>query len=168
MDSSTNTKSGSVLTYLVLGGCAIVAALVYLGLVPQAALTGNESRAILYLVLGWVPYTIVFYGIGRLFTSPEQLPNMRAADIGLATFLLLLLLSLGLDAWGFDPSSKSLKHTCSRQSASSWGWRCSAGDWAAGRTRSWRLIATLSEPIRNRRFGVSGLKRQPKTTYSSH
>ncbi|ADD07273.1 uncharacterized protein Nmag_3731 (plasmid) [Natrialba magadii ATCC 43099] len=110
MDSSTNTKSGSVLTYLVLGGCAIVAALVYLGLVPQAALTGNESRAILYLVLGWVPYTIVFYGIGRLFTSPEQLPNMRAADIGLATFLLLLLLSLGLDAWGFTPEQVPEAH----------------------------------------------------------
>ncbi|OIB56085.1 hypothetical protein [Natrialba sp. SSL1] len=110
MDSSTNAQSGTVRPALVLGGCALVAAVVYVGLVPQAVLAGDESRALLFLVLGWVPYTIVFYALGRFVSSPEQLPNMRAADFGLAVFLVSLLLSLGLDAWGFSPEQVPAAH----------------------------------------------------------
>ncbi|ELZ00705.1 hypothetical protein C482_08788 [Natrialba chahannaoensis JCM 10990] len=107
---STNSRTGSIRPVLVLGGCALVAAIVYVGLVPQALLAGDASRALLFLVLGWVPYTIVFYAIGRLISSPEQLPNMRAADFGLAAFLVSLLLSLGLDAWGFSPEQVPAAH----------------------------------------------------------
>lgn len=103
MNSSSSRRSGTWWGYLVLAGCVLVAAIVYFVLVPRYVSTGQDSRALLYLVLGWVPYTVAFYAIGRLFSSPERLPNMRAADAGLALFLILLLLSLGLDSWGFSP-----------------------------------------------------------------
>ena len=89
--------------YLLLAGGVIVVIAVYLVLVPQRVVSGELSQAIGYLVVGWVPYTLVFYALGRLFSSPEKLPNMRAADTGLGLFLVSLLISLGLDTVGISP-----------------------------------------------------------------
>lgn len=90
---------------LLLAGYALVTVSIYFVLVPYFALAGNGSRALRYLVVGWVPYTLFFYAAGRFFSSPTDLPNMRAADVGLGLFLVLLLLSLGLEAWGFTPEA---------------------------------------------------------------
>ncbi|SDQ56598.1 hypothetical protein [Natronobacterium texcoconense] len=95
---------------LLLAGCILVAAIVYLVFVPRYVLADQHSRAVLYLGIGWLPYTGAFYAAARLFSSPEALPNMRAADVGLGLFLVSLLLSLGLDAWGFAPELVPAAH----------------------------------------------------------
>lgn len=95
---------------LLLVACVIVTAVVYLVSVPRYVLAGDYSRGVLYLGIGWLPYTCTFYAIGRLYSSPETLPNMRAADVGLALFLISLLLSLGLDAWGLSPERVPAAH----------------------------------------------------------
>ncbi|AEH39372.1 hypothetical protein [Halopiger xanaduensis] len=95
--------------YILLVGAVLATAITYLGLVPRHFST-NPERAVLYLVVGWVPYTILFYLLGRLFSSPAALPSMRAADVGLGVALVALLLSLGLDAWGFTPAVVPVAH----------------------------------------------------------
>ncbi|MDG5818077.1 hypothetical protein [Natronococcus sp. A-GB7] len=88
---------------LLLVASLIAVGFVYGVLVPRDVLAGDGSRAVLYVVGGWVPFTLVFYALGRGFSSPEALPSMRSADAGLGLVLVLLLLSLGLEAWGVPP-----------------------------------------------------------------
>ncbi|WP_176393279.1 hypothetical protein [Natronolimnobius baerhuensis] len=95
----TRRTSGLVL----LAGAVLATVVVYAGLVPRYALTDEPARALLTLVGGWVPYTLVFYLLGRFYSSPSSLPSMRTADLGLGAVLIFLLLSLGLEAWGFTP-----------------------------------------------------------------
>ncbi|MFU8868042.1 hypothetical protein [Natronococcus sp.] len=97
-----NSRSDSS-ARLLLVVSAIAVVLVYGVLVPRDVLAGDGSRAVLYVVGGWVPFTLVFYALGRSFSSPEALPSMRSADAGLGLVLVLLLLSLGLEAWGVPP-----------------------------------------------------------------
>ncbi|TYT60605.1 hypothetical protein [Natrialba swarupiae] len=96
--------------YLLLIVAVVATAIVYLGLVPRQVLAGEPARAVRYLVVGWIPYVLVFYLIGRLRTSPGPLPSMRTADVGVALVLLSLLASLGLDAWGFTPEVVPAAH----------------------------------------------------------
>lgn len=96
--------------WILLVGCLFVTATIYLGLIPRLVLEGDHSRVVRYVGIGWVPYTCLFYVVGRLFSAPESLPNMRAADAGLGLFLVALLLSLGLDAWGFTPEAVPAAH----------------------------------------------------------
>ena len=58
----------------------------------------------LVLVAGWTTYALVFYALGRLRATDRELPSMRSADLGIALFLLSLLLALGLDTLGFTPA----------------------------------------------------------------
>ncbi|THE63674.1 hypothetical protein D8Y22_17840 [Salinadaptatus halalkaliphilus] len=95
--------SRTVSGYVLLAVTLLALAVVYLGLVPRTIEAGTPSRAVRYLVAGWVPYTLCFYLLGRLFSSPAAIPSMRSADVGLGLFLVSLLLSLGLEAWGFSP-----------------------------------------------------------------
>ncbi|WP_049926967.1 hypothetical protein [Halopiger goleimassiliensis] len=97
------TSRRSSIGTLLLVGAILLTAVVYGWLVPTHALDDDHGGALLYLTIGWVPYTLVFYLVGRRFSAPSKLPNMRAADAGLGLFLISLLLSLGLDAWGFEP-----------------------------------------------------------------
>ncbi|MWV41209.1 hypothetical protein [Natrialba sp. INN-245] len=96
--------------YLLLIVAVVATAIVYLGLIPRQVLAGESARAVRYLVVGWIPYVLVFYLIGRLRTSPGPLPSMRTADVGVALVLLSLLASLGLDAWGFTPEAVPAAH----------------------------------------------------------
>ncbi|WP_394741926.1 hypothetical protein [Natronococcus roseus] len=98
MDSSSDSSA-----LLLLAGSLLAVAFVYGVLVPSDVLGGDGSQVVLYVVVGWVPFTLVFYALGRGFSSPEALPSMRSADAGLALVLVLLLLSLGLEAWGISP-----------------------------------------------------------------
>ena len=95
---------------IVLIASVLAALVVYGWLVPRHLMTGTWSRAVLYLVVGWVPYTLAFYAAGRGRAATTRLPSMRAADIGLALFLVALLLSLGLEAWGFTPERVPTAH----------------------------------------------------------
>lgn len=95
--------------YLLLVAAVLATAVTYLGLVPRH-LSSHAEQAVLYLVVGWVPYTISWYLLGRLFSAPTALPSMRAADVGLGIALVALLLSLGLDAWGFTPAAVPIAH----------------------------------------------------------
>lgn len=104
------TEHRSTGAYLLLAGCVLATAVVYLALVPRYGLAGDRSRVVLYVVVGWVPYTLSFYVLGRLFSSPERLPNMRSADAGLVLVLVSLSLSLGLEAWGFSPELVPIAH----------------------------------------------------------
>ncbi|ARS90968.1 hypothetical protein [Natrarchaeobaculum aegyptiacum] len=88
---------------LLLAAAVLATGIVYLWLVPRSVSAGEDTLAIRYLVVGWIPYVLAWYLLGRRYTSPEALPNMRTADAGLALVLVSLLLSLGLDAWGFTP-----------------------------------------------------------------
>lgn len=92
----------TVLT-VTLVGSVLAAAAVYLVVVPRLIATGDGGRALIYLVIGWFPYTLAFYLLGRLGRAPEGLPNMRLADYGLPLFLFSLLASIGLDRWGLTP-----------------------------------------------------------------
>ncbi|RQH02499.1 hypothetical protein [Natrarchaeobius oligotrophus] len=95
---------------VLLAGCVIATLLVYLVLVPRSVVADEHARALRYLVVGWLPYTLAFYMVGRLFSSPSALPTMRTADVGLGVFLVSLLVSLGLDAWGFSPELVPVAH----------------------------------------------------------
>lgn len=95
-------KRATILT-VTLVGSVVAAAAVYLVVVPRLITTGDTGRALVYLVLGWIPYTLAFYVVGRLGRAPEGLPNMRLADYGLPVFLFSLLASIGLDRWGLTP-----------------------------------------------------------------
>ena len=88
---------------LLLVGAVAATGIVYVGLVPLYLSAGDPDRALRSIVVGWIPYALVWYLLGRRLSSPERLPNMRAADAGLALVLVSLLASLGLDAWGFTP-----------------------------------------------------------------
>jgi hypothetical protein len=98
MDSRTDSSP-----LLLLVTSAIAVGLVYVVLVPREILDGDGSRTLLYVVIGWLPFTLTWYAIGRGFSSPSSLPSMRTADAGLGLVLVLLLLSLGLEAWGIPP-----------------------------------------------------------------
>ena len=58
----------------------------------------------LLLVAGWATYTLAFYALGRLQPGARELPSMRVSDLGIALFLVSLLLALGIDTLGFTPA----------------------------------------------------------------
>lgn len=95
---------------LVVGLAILAIVLLYLYLIPRSVADGESSRALLYFLLGWVPWTIAWYGIGRVFGEPEELPYMQPAYIGLALFLGGLLISLGIDRWGVSPETLPEAH----------------------------------------------------------
>lgn len=104
---SSNRKVGK---QLLLAGSLLGTIAVYLFLVPRSFLAGDTSRVLLYLVVGWVPYTLAFYMLGKRSEPPDGLPRMKVADVGLAVFLVSFLLSLGFDAWGFSPERVPVGH----------------------------------------------------------
>lgn len=57
--------------------------------------------ALPYLLVGWATFGLSFYALGRIVTSPERLPRMRAADVGVALFVGSVVVSGLLDTAGF-------------------------------------------------------------------
>ncbi|QFU81539.1 hypothetical protein [Natronorubrum aibiense] len=86
---------------LVLLGSAVLATLVvHFSFVPQY-FREDPFMTGLALAFGWLTYALIFYAASRLWSDPQELPSMRTADIGIALFLVSLLLGAALDAFGF-------------------------------------------------------------------
>lgn len=85
---------------LLLGSALLVTIIIHVRFVP-AFFPDDVFTATLFLLAGWVTFTLVFYVLGRLFSEPGPIPSMRSGDIGTALFLVSLLLSLFLDTLGF-------------------------------------------------------------------
>ncbi|ELY51357.1 hypothetical protein [Natronorubrum bangense] len=92
------------LLFVLLGSALLVTVVIHLSFIPQY-FPDDVFMTGLALVAGWVTYTLVFYVAGRLQSSPRELPSMRTADIGIALFLVSLLLGAALDSFGFTPEA---------------------------------------------------------------
>ena len=92
-----------------LGLSGVATLLVHAVFVPRH-LPGEFVLALPYLVVGWASYALAFYALGRLLSSPPELPNMRAVDVGIAVFLGSVVLSGILDTAGFAVGRVPLAH----------------------------------------------------------
>lgn len=92
-----------VLTTIACGG-------IYFWIVPGSIAVGDTATAVYYVLIGWIPFTLIFYLLGRLTTDPEGLPSMRPATSGAVIVVLSLLISIGLDSWGLSPSAAPEAH----------------------------------------------------------
>ncbi|ELY52940.1 hypothetical protein [Natronolimnohabitans innermongolicus] len=90
------------LLFVLLASAALVTVVIHGTFVPEY-FPDDIFMTGLALIVGWVAYTVVFYAVGRLTAEPTTLPSMRLGDIGLALFLVSVLLAAGLDALGFTP-----------------------------------------------------------------
>ena len=84
-------------------GCLGACGILYGWFIPQLITAGNADRAVTYVLIGWIPFTLACYLLGRLTTSPDGLPSMRPATSGAVIVVLSLLVSIGIDSWGVDP-----------------------------------------------------------------
>ncbi|WP_290819222.1 hypothetical protein [Halovivax sp.] len=96
---SSQSRAGLVALLVM---AALATLLVHAVYVPRH-FPGEYFRAIPYLIVGWVAYTVVFYAVGRLVAEPPDLPSMRSGDIGVALVLGTLLVALVLDTGGLSP-----------------------------------------------------------------
>lgn len=104
-----DTTARRVLTLtLVVGAIATLA--IYGMFVDHVRISGIDDRALTYLVLGWIPYGLTWYAIGRRFGSPGRVPSMRPVDIGVMLVIIALLVSIVFDLWGFSPTRVPLGH----------------------------------------------------------
>ena len=100
---------------LPLAGICVIAfvatIIIHASYVPRY-LPGEFTQGLPYLVVGWASYGILFYGLGRLRPVPDgsRMPNMRASDIGLALFLISIVLSGLLDATGLSLAESTILH----------------------------------------------------------
>lgn len=94
----------SPILFLLLGVAVLVTAVLHTSFVPEY-FPDDPVRAAPFLVVGWFTFAVAFYAMGRLFSGPGSLPNMRGADIGTALFLVSVLAAGGLDALGFTPDA---------------------------------------------------------------
>lgn len=98
-----------------LAGICIIAfvatSLIHAIYVPRY-LPAEFTRGLPYLVVGWASFGIVFYALGRLrpIEDSSRMPNMRASDIGLALFLLSIVLSGLLDTAGIRLAEATILH----------------------------------------------------------
>ncbi|WP_436345296.1 hypothetical protein [Natronorubrum sp. FCH18a] len=98
-DSNANSR---LLLFVLLASAALVTLVIHLSVVPRQY-PDDVFTTGLALVFGWLTYALVFYAVGRIGSQPQELPSMRFADVGLALFLVSVLLAAGLDAAGFTP-----------------------------------------------------------------
>ena len=97
-------NGNSPLLYLLLVSAAVATIVVHLSFVPDH-FPDDPLQSAPYLLVGWLTFAMAFYVAGRLFSTPGELPSMRAADIGAALFLVSLILAGGLDSMGFTPTA---------------------------------------------------------------
>jgi len=90
------------LLFVLLASAALATLVVHLSVLPRY-FPDDVFMTGLTLVFGWLTYALVFYAAGRLGSQPGELPSMRTADVGIALFLISVLLAAALDALGFVP-----------------------------------------------------------------
>ncbi|MFQ3318327.1 MAG: hypothetical protein ACI8UR_000836 [Natronomonas sp.] len=73
--------------------------------VPDSFIT-----ALPFLVVGWAGYGLAFYALGRLFASPSDVPNLRAADTGVALVLVAVVISGILNTAGLPVRTAPIAH----------------------------------------------------------
>lgn len=93
----------SLALVVLLGTAALVTAMVHVSLLPRYY-PDDPFATGLTLVAGWATFALAFYAAGRLRSTSTAVPNMRTADVGLALFLLSVLLALALDSFGITPA----------------------------------------------------------------
>ncbi|WP_440763754.1 hypothetical protein [Natronorubrum sp. DTA7] len=101
---SDSTASARPLLVVLLASAALVTLVVHLSVVPQRYPEDVFTTG-LALVFGWLTYTLAFYAVGRIGSQPDELPSMRFADVGIALFLVSVLLAAALDGFGFTPEA---------------------------------------------------------------
>lgn len=104
--SSTTGRTFLAVLFALAAAATVVLHVVYVRrYVPDEFVT-----ALPYVVVGWATFALAFYALGRLLSSPSDMPSMRAADIGAALFLSSVVLGGILDAAGITLSSAPLVH----------------------------------------------------------
>ncbi len=100
---------------LLVGVCiaALTATVVVHALFLPRYLPGNFTRALPFLVVGWGSYLLFFYGLGRLRSPSDTMPNMRVTDLGVALFLFAVVVSGLLDTAGLTLQTAPLVHLLS-------------------------------------------------------
>ncbi|MFO7926069.1 MAG: hypothetical protein ACQET5_06635 [Halobacteriota archaeon] len=73
---------------------------------------GEFTQGLPHLTIGWVSYGLFFYGLGRLKPTlgAAEMPNMRAADIGVGIFLFSIVMSGLLDTAGLTLTTAAVFH----------------------------------------------------------
>ena len=99
-----------IILFTSLIGSLVGTALIYFWFVPALIRMGNIDHAVTYVVIGWIPYVLSFYFLGRLTTDPDGLPGMRPATTGSILVVLSMLISIGLDSWGLSPTAVPEAH----------------------------------------------------------
>lgn len=99
---------------ILIGSCLAalaVTALVHAVYVPRY-LPGAFTRGLPYLVVGWASYGLLFYFLGRLRPpdADRRMPNMRAADVGIAVFLFSIVVSGLLETAGLTLAGAAAFH----------------------------------------------------------
>lgn len=104
--SSTTGRTFLAVLFALAAAATVVLHVVYVRrYVPDEFVT-----ALPYVVVGWATFALAFYALGRLLSSPSDMPSMRAADVGAALFLSSVVLGGILDAAGITLSSAPLVH----------------------------------------------------------
>ena len=92
------------LLVVLLVSASLVTLVIHLSFVPRY-FPEDVFTTGLALVSGWATYALAFYAAGRLGPQPADLPSMRLADVGIALFLVSVLLAAALDTFGFGPEA---------------------------------------------------------------
>ena len=100
MDATRDSRT----LYVVLATASLATLLLHAFFVPRH-FAAEPTLAYTYLAAGWGTYTIAWYTVGRLVSTPQSLPGMRAADVGVSLLLVSVLASGALASWGVTPAT---------------------------------------------------------------
>jgi hypothetical protein len=92
---------------------ALAATIVVHALFLPRYFPGEFTRGLPFLAAGWGSYFLFFYTLGRLRSPESTMPNMRAADVGVALFLFAIVLSGLLDTAGLTLEAAPSAHVLS-------------------------------------------------------
>lgn len=96
MDSPQNRRRSLYGLFLV---AVVAAVLVHVVFLPRQY-PGRFLQLLPVLLAGWASVAVACYALGRLFGGADDVPNMRAADTGVALFLVSVVVSGLLDTAG--------------------------------------------------------------------
>lgn len=104
--SSSTSRAFLVVLFVLAAAATVIVHAVYV----RRYLPEEFVSALPYVVVGWTTYALAFYALGRLLSSPSDIPSMRAADVGAALFLSSVVGGGILDAAGITVATAPLIH----------------------------------------------------------